>query len=65
MMPIGAALGGLIVVLGEHVSSREIAQRLPWLGAGALMIALFGYAGPRLTSAAFAQAREQATSQSG
>jgi hypothetical protein len=34
MMPVGAALGGLIVVLGEQVASREVAQRLPWLIAG-------------------------------
>ncbi len=57
MMPVGAALGGLIVVLGEQVVSREVAQRLPWLIAGALTIALFAYAGPRLTTARFAEAR--------
>jgi MFS family permease len=60
MMPIGAALGGLVVVLGEQVASREVAQRLPWLIAGALTIALFAYAGPRLTSARFAEARAAA-----
>jgi MFS family permease len=60
MMPVGAALGGLIVVIGEQVASREIAQRLPWLIAGTLTIALFGYAGPRLTTARFAEARAAA-----
>ncbi|HSP26926.1 MAG TPA: MFS transporter [Ilumatobacteraceae bacterium] len=60
MMPVGAALGGLIVVLGEQVASREVAQRLPWLIAGALTIALFAYAGPRLTTARFAEARAAA-----
>ncbi len=60
MMPIGAALGGLIVVVGEQVASREVAQRLPWLIAGALTIALFAYAGPRLTTASFAEARAAA-----
>jgi hypothetical protein len=60
MMPIGAALGGLIVVLGDQVASREVAQRLPWLIAGALTIALFAYAGPRLTTATFAEARAAA-----
>jgi MFS family permease len=60
MMPIGAALGGLIVVVGEQVASREVAQRLPWLIAGVLTIALFAYAGPRLTSARFAEARAAA-----
>ncbi len=60
MMPVGAALGGLIVVLGEQVASREVAQRLPWLIAGTLTIALFAYAGPRLTTARFAEARAAA-----
>ena len=63
MMPVGAALGGLIVVLGEQVASREVAQRLPWLIAGALSVALFAYAGPRLTSARFAEARAAALDQ--
>jgi MFS family permease len=65
MMPVGAALGGLIVVLGEQVASREVAQRLPWLIAGILTIALFAYAGPRLTSARFAEARAAALDQRG
>lgn len=60
MMPVGAALGGVIVVLGEQFASREVAQRLPWLIAGTLTIALFAYAGPRLTSARFAEARAAA-----
>ncbi len=63
MMPVGAALGGSIVVLGEQVVSREVAQRLPWLVAGTLTIALFAYAGPRLTSARFAEARAAALEQ--
>lgn len=60
MMPIGAALGGLIVVLTEPVASRELALRMPWLLSGALSIALFAYAGPRLTTAKFAAARAAA-----
>jgi MFS family permease len=64
MMPVGAALGGLIVVLGEQVASREVAQRLPWLIAGAMAIALFAYAGPRLTTARFAEARAAALDRS-
>jgi MFS family permease len=61
MMPIGAALGGLLVVAGESIWSREVAQRLPWFVAGAATVSLFAYAGPRLTTARFAEAREQAT----
>jgi 4-amino-4-deoxy-L-arabinose transferase-like glycosyltransferase len=60
MMPIGAALGGLIVVVTEQFGSREFAQRMPWFVAGTLTIALFAYAGPRLTTAKFAEARAAA-----
>ena len=31
MMPIGAFLGGLIVVVAESFASREVALRLPWI----------------------------------
>ncbi|MGB7877994.1 MAG: MFS transporter, partial [Ilumatobacteraceae bacterium] len=51
MMPIGAALGGLVVVVSDLFWSREVAQRMPWFVAGILTIALFAYAGPRLTTA--------------
>ncbi len=57
MMPIGAALGGLIVVATDAVASRELALRMPWLVYGAASIMLLAYAGPRLTTAAFAAAR--------
>jgi len=60
MMPIGAALGGLVVVVSDLFVSREFAQRMPWFVAGVLTIALFAYAGPRLTTAKFAAARAAA-----
>jgi MFS family permease len=60
MMPVGAALGGLVVVVSDVFWSREFAQRMPWFVAGALTIALFAYAGPRLTTAKFAEARAAA-----
>jgi MFS family permease len=60
MMPIGAVLGGIVVTMGEQAWSRDVAQRLPWIVAGALMIALFAYAGPRLTTARFTEARAAA-----
>jgi MFS family permease len=60
MMPIGAALGGLIVVGVDAVASRELALRMPWFVAGGLSILLMLYAGPRLTSARFAAARAAA-----
>lgn len=65
MMPIGAALGGLVVVVGESLWSREFAQRLPWFVAGVTMMALFAYAGPRLTTARFAAARAAALASTG
>ena len=61
MMPIGAALGGLIVVGTDAVASRELALRMPWLGFGVSSILLLAYTGPRLTTAAFATARSAAT----
>ena len=60
MMPIGAALGGLVVVVSELLWSRDVAQRMPWFVAGVLTIALFAYAGPRLTTTKFAEARAEA-----
>ena len=60
MMPIGAALGGSIVMITEAVGSRELAQRMPWFVAGGLSLLLFAFAGPRLTTAKFAAARADA-----
>ena len=60
MMPIGAALGGLVVLVSDMFWSREFAQRMPWFVAGTLTIVLFAYAGPRLTTAKFAEARAAA-----
>ena len=60
MMPIGAALGGLIVVGTDAVASRELALRMPWLVFGSGSFLLLAYAAPRLTTAAFAAARAAA-----
>jgi MFS family permease len=60
MMPIGAALGGLVVVVVDSFASREVALRVPWLIAGACTVLMFAVAGPRLTSARFAAARAAA-----
>ncbi len=60
MMPIGAALGGLIVVGTDAVASRELALRMPWLVFGSASFLLLLYAAPRLTTAAFAAARADA-----
>ncbi len=60
MMPIGAALGGLIVVIVDQFASRDLALRMTWLIAGVLSLLLFAAAGPRLTTAKFAEARAAA-----
>jgi MFS family permease len=60
MIPIGAALGGFIVVVAEIFTTRELALRMPWLVSGALSIVVFVFAAPRLTSAKFAAARAAA-----
>jgi MFS family permease len=65
MIPIGAALGGVIVVVTDAMASRELALRMPWLIYGIASVALLGYAGPRLTSAAFRTAREHAADRRG
>ncbi len=61
MMPIGAALGGLIVVIVDQFASRDVALRMPWLVAGVMSLLLFVVAGPRLTTAKFTAARAVAT----
>jgi MFS family permease len=65
MIPVGAAVGGAIVVVTESVASRELALRMPWIVSGFASLALLAYAGPRLTSSAFAHAREQAATRGG
>ena len=60
MMPIGAALGGLTVVIVDQFASRDFALRMPWLIAGAMSLLLFVVAGPHLTTAKFAAARAAA-----
>lgn len=65
MMPIGAALGGLIVVIVDQFASRDVALRVPWFVAGAMSLLLFVVAGPLLTTAKFAAARAAATADLG
>ncbi len=63
MMPIGAVLGGLIVMTVDQFASREVALRMPWLIAGVMSLLLFVVAGPRLTTAKFAAARAAAVAE--
>ena len=61
MMPIGAALGGLTVVITDTFTSRDVALSMPFFVSGALTVALFFFAAPRLTSAKIDGARAAAT----
>ena len=57
MMPIGTALGGVIVAVVEPRWGRETALRVPWFVAGAIGLVLLVYAVPRLTTAKLDAAR--------
>jgi MFS family permease len=60
MMPIGLAVGGLIVAGMEAAgATREIALRSPWWFAAIAYVALFAYAAPKLTTAKIESARAE------
>ena len=60
MMPIGTAIGGVVVALSEPILGREWALRSPFVLAAAITAALFVYALPRLNSARIDEAKAQA-----
>ncbi|MDJ0924561.1 MAG: MFS transporter [Acidimicrobiia bacterium] len=57
MMPLGLALGGLLVTGSETAMSRELALRMPWLVSAAAWVLLFVYAAPKLTTEKIEAAR--------
>ncbi|HEY6634908.1 MAG TPA: MFS transporter [Acidimicrobiia bacterium] len=57
IMPIGSALGGLVVALVEPAFGREWALRAPFIVAALLTGALLPYAIPRLSTARIEEAR--------
>jgi len=60
MMPIGLALGGLLVSGVEIAGgSRELALRMPWFIAAAAYVLLFIYAAPKLTTTKIENARAE------
>jgi MFS family permease len=61
MIPIGAAVGGLIVAVVAAFGDRELALRVPWIVAGGIDVGLLVYAAPRLTTARLEAARAAAT----
>ncbi|MEM9134700.1 MAG: MFS transporter [Actinomycetota bacterium] len=60
MMPLGALLAGAIISVGETVTTRETALRLPWLVAGVAHFFLYAFARPRLTTEKMERARAEA-----
>lgn len=60
MMPIGAALGGVVVAVAQPALGREWALRSPFILAAAITAFLFVYALPRLNSARIDEARHGA-----
>ena len=63
MIPIGAALGGVIVVVAEPLVGREWALRTPFIFAAVVHLALFFYAVPNLNSRRIEEARALARTQ--
>ncbi len=59
MIPIGSAIGGLLVVGAETGMSREFSLRMPWLVAAAIWVAVFFYAAPKLTTQKIEAARDE------
>jgi len=57
MIPVGAAIGGVIVAVVAVFGDRELALRVPWVVAGGIDVALLVYAAPRLTTARMEAAR--------
>jgi hypothetical protein len=43
MIPIGAAVGGVIVTVTEVFASRQTALRMPWLFTAAAYLLIFVY----------------------
>jgi len=60
MMPVGSIIGGIIVAVTEVSTDRELALRMPFYVAGALHVALFAFAAPKLTTAKIEAARAEA-----
>jgi len=61
MMPIGAALGGLTVVIVEQFASRGLALRATWFVNAAIHLMLFAVGRRYLTTPKIEAARQEAT----
>ena len=59
MIPIGSAIGGLLVVVLEGPMGRETALRMPWFVVAVAWLLLFAYAAPKLTTQKIETARAE------
>jgi MFS family permease len=59
MMPIGSALGGLVMIIGESIVDRPFGLRLPYFVVAGAQVLLFLYAAPRLTTEKMEAARAE------
>jgi MFS family permease len=57
MMPIGAAVGGVLVYVVDAVDTRQLALRVTWFATGAVYLGLFVFGRPKLTTAKLEAAR--------
>ena len=62
-IPIGALIGGAIILFAEMSTSREMALRLPWFASGVGQLLLLGFAARHLTTATIDDARAEAQSE--
>lgn len=59
MMPIGSALGGALVAIGEPIAGRSAALRWPYFFAAIVYLLIMFYAAPRLTTEKMEAARAE------
>jgi MFS family permease len=57
MMPIGAAIGGVLVYVVDVFGTRELALRMTWFATAAVYVGLFVFGRPKLTTEKIEAAR--------
>jgi predicted MFS family arabinose efflux permease len=57
MMPLGAALGGAVVLVVDSLATREVALRATWVVNGLIHVGLFVFGRAKLTTAKIEAAR--------
>ena len=62
MMPIGAAIGGILVAVFDSFTSRSFALRMTWVANGVIHIGLFVVGRAKLTTAKIEAARREGAS---